>query len=209
MSVADAFSQLLGRQATEQERERLHRVKAALKLSDNDALWSILVALEFYDSLYREYPRKIAEELRSVLGSAVSDARKAPRKTRTDAFAAESAWPSMTSLRASTRWLPALLAYQVMFGAVCITVGVEIATGDTPLSVEHYTGWGGAARVVLQLLRAPAGWMIYVLLLPVVLAGIRIGYALTSVGSRGTGWSVICVCAACALACAVVLLRLL
>jgi hypothetical protein len=209
MSVDDAFSELLGRQATDQERERLCRIKTALKLSDNDALWSILVALEFYDSLYREYPRKIAEELRSVLGSAMSEAPRTPRKIRDDDFSTESTWQSTLSLRGSTRWLPALLAHQVMFGAVCVTVGVEIARGDTPISVGDDRAWGSVARVILQLLRAPAGWMIYVLLIPVVLAGIRLGHALTSVGERGTGWSLIGVSVACAVASAFMLLWLL
>jgi hypothetical protein len=47
----DAFSKLLGRQATDAERERLHRVRDVLGLGGNDALWLVLLALEHYDSL--------------------------------------------------------------------------------------------------------------------------------------------------------------
>lgn len=62
------FERLLGRAATVAEREQLLRVKAAMGLKDNDALWLILFALQYYEGLYRQFPKAIAEEARRVLG---------------------------------------------------------------------------------------------------------------------------------------------
>ena len=41
-----AFEKLLGRESKPAEREQLYRVKEALGLRDNDALWLILFALQ-------------------------------------------------------------------------------------------------------------------------------------------------------------------
>jgi hypothetical protein len=68
--VEDAFAKLVGRQASERERERLYRVRDALGLRDNDALWSIVIALEHYDSFFRQYPEKLAEETGRCIESA-------------------------------------------------------------------------------------------------------------------------------------------
>ena len=65
--IAPAFEKLLGRAATETEREQLRRIRDALGLRENDALWSVLFALQYYDSLYRQFPKAIAAEAAKVL----------------------------------------------------------------------------------------------------------------------------------------------
>jgi hypothetical protein len=62
-----AFEKLLGRTAKPAEREQLFRVKEALGLRDNDALWLVLFALQYYDSLYRQFPKAIGEEAKRIL----------------------------------------------------------------------------------------------------------------------------------------------
>ncbi len=61
MSVEEAFAKVVGRQASEEERARLYRLRDALGLHDNDAFWSIVMALEHYDSFFRRYPAELAE----------------------------------------------------------------------------------------------------------------------------------------------------
>ena len=63
-----AFEKLLGRESKPAEREQLYRVKEALGLRDNDALWLVLFALQYYDSLYRQFPKAIGQEAARVLG---------------------------------------------------------------------------------------------------------------------------------------------
>jgi hypothetical protein len=65
--VFSAFEMLLGRTATETERAQLRKIRDALDLRDNDALWSVLFALQYYDSLYRQFPKAIAAEAAKIL----------------------------------------------------------------------------------------------------------------------------------------------
>ena len=58
-SLENSFSKLLGRQPTETERQQLSRVKSALGLKDNDALWLIIMALQYYDDKYKRIPKEI------------------------------------------------------------------------------------------------------------------------------------------------------
>ncbi|WP_296713085.1 hypothetical protein [Rhodoblastus sp.] len=57
----------MGRTATEAERVQLRKIRDALDLRDNDALWSVLFALQYYDSLYRQFPKAIAAEATKIL----------------------------------------------------------------------------------------------------------------------------------------------
>ena len=41
-----SFERLLGRAATERERDQLRRVQAELRLRENDALWLVIFALQ-------------------------------------------------------------------------------------------------------------------------------------------------------------------
>ena len=65
--LRSTFDQLLGRQATEREVQNLYRVKAALGIRDNDALWLVLMALESYASLYSTYPGRISDEVGKIV----------------------------------------------------------------------------------------------------------------------------------------------
>jgi hypothetical protein len=65
--ISPAFEKLLGRTATETEREQLRKIRDALGLRENDALWSVLFALQYYDGLYRQFPKAIAAEATKVL----------------------------------------------------------------------------------------------------------------------------------------------
>ena len=55
----DGFAQLLGRQPSARERERLHRLRAELGVADNDALWLVLLALQYHVTLFERIPERI------------------------------------------------------------------------------------------------------------------------------------------------------
>ena len=50
---------LLGRQPTDQERQELIRIRDTLNLPKTDPVWILLVALEYFHSLYRQIPEEI------------------------------------------------------------------------------------------------------------------------------------------------------
>jgi len=60
VSVEDTFAKVVGRHGSDEERQRLYRLRDALGLRDNDAFWSIVIALEC-DDLHTH--REIAKEL--------------------------------------------------------------------------------------------------------------------------------------------------
>ncbi len=61
MSLEETFAKVTGRHASDEERQRLYRLRDALGLHDNDAFRSIVMALEHYDSFFRRYPAELAE----------------------------------------------------------------------------------------------------------------------------------------------------
>jgi hypothetical protein len=200
----DPFSQLLGRKPTREERERLQRIKSALKLSDNDALWSVLVALEYYDSLYREYPRNIADEVRSCINAARTlqgegGGQESSTRTSRGSLSATTLGPSW--------WLPAFLAHQVLFGSVCMTAGFTIGTSGHAVWSDRPAH--GAAKVLTSLLGAPSGWMMFALLLPFTVASARAGWAMRNRGSMHAGLVVIVLACFALVASALALIRLL
>ena len=65
---ATSFAHLFGRAATATEKERLHHLQKSLGFRDDDAIWSILMALQYYDSLYSQYPKAIGAEASRIFG---------------------------------------------------------------------------------------------------------------------------------------------
>jgi hypothetical protein len=66
----DSFAVLLGRQPSDKEKQALYRVRDALKLKATDAVWMLLMALQHYQTLYEQFPARIAEAARDVTKTA-------------------------------------------------------------------------------------------------------------------------------------------
>jgi hypothetical protein len=67
-AIPTNFERLFGRASTGAEREQLLHVQKALGLRDNDALWLVLFALQYYEGLYRQFPKAIGAEATRILG---------------------------------------------------------------------------------------------------------------------------------------------
>jgi hypothetical protein len=65
--LEDSFARLLGRQPSDAERQDLYRVRDALGLKNNDALWLVLMALQHYQGQYEKFPQEIAQAASDVL----------------------------------------------------------------------------------------------------------------------------------------------
>lgn len=68
-SLNDSFAKLLGRQPSDAERQQLYRVRDALELKNNDALWLVLMALQYYQDQYERFPKAIALAASETLAS--------------------------------------------------------------------------------------------------------------------------------------------
>lgn len=65
--LSTSFEKLLGRQPTDAEVHKLYRVRDALELKNNDALWLVLMALQHYETSYEQMPKAIEAAAASVL----------------------------------------------------------------------------------------------------------------------------------------------
>ena len=223
MATDDAFAKILGRQPSQSERDRLYRVRDALGLHDNDAFWYIVMVLEHYDSLYRDYPKQIGDEARRIIEEARRTFAVAAEEESAKAQRMLSQKVAETSVEIARKLakrpigvhrITALLAAVVLFGAMCMTVGYKLADGGAnplwPVAEAATAGGRGVAMV----LGAPAGWMVFALLLPAAGFGARAGlHMATDLEATGlqkaAGWIIVGLCVLAAIAGAVVLARVL
>lgn len=70
-----AFEKLLGRQPSDTDRQNLYRVRDALGLKNNDALWLVLMALQSYDEKYKAVPDRIEKAAAAAAQGAASQAQ--------------------------------------------------------------------------------------------------------------------------------------
>jgi|1115.fasta_scaffold02933_12 hypothetical protein len=71
----DSFAKLLGRQPSDAERQSLYRVRDALGLKNNDALWLVLMALQHYEGLYASIPASIRDAAQKAASGAAAQAK--------------------------------------------------------------------------------------------------------------------------------------
>ena len=216
MSYERAFEQLAERAATTAELERLRRVKDGLGLADNDAFWSVLVALEHYRSLYERIPGEIAAAGQTALVNARQAFEAAARAEGAGAHRLLAEVVVQSSLELARRqaeavrwrsWALVLLAI-VAFGCVCAMVGRNLTEGLAALPTgrpEH--------RLLAAFLSLPAGWLLLVILVPLAVAWMRDGWRAVSDGrSRGErllGWGSMILAASGLAAAGVLLARIL
>jgi len=177
----DAFKTLMGRLPSEEERQRLVKVRDALGIRSADAIWEVMIALDYHLQLYTAIPdkigaetRKAIDELRRLGGGQSSGRRHDP-----------------SSSVPGPRWNPPLAALfgaiGVGFGGICVAAGYLMAERGRP-------PWG-APGPLGAVLGAPAGWLMFVLLLPAasswLLAGWRVARSRQSLRVRAVGWGLV------------------
>jgi hypothetical protein len=83
-SPDSAFEKLVGRRATDGERQKLYRVRDTLGIRSTDAVWTLLLALEYYLALYETIPRNLEHAASTIVAGA-----KATAEAQAKAAAAE------------------------------------------------------------------------------------------------------------------------
>lgn len=123
--LEDSFAKLLGTQPTDKDRNDLYRVRDALGLKSNDALWLVLMALQHYQSQYEKVPARIEDAARRTLqnfGNAADAMAKATtesaRRQVADA-AARAAWDVVRKVetRERLKWFCTTIVTCVMMVA--------------------------------------------------------------------------------------------
>jgi len=63
----ELMARVLLRPIRPEEKDRLDEIKSTLKLADDDALWVLIVAMQYHLSLYQEIPEKIKQSRGTLL----------------------------------------------------------------------------------------------------------------------------------------------
>lgn len=176
-----AFEVLMGRRPSDEERQRLTKVRDALGIRSADAIWEVMIALDYHLQLYTAIPDKISAETRKAvhdLRTLVEGQRSARRHAASVPGTAPATRPGVAAL---------LGAIAVAFGGTCITAGYLMAERGRPM-------WG-APGPLGAVLGAPAGWLIFVLLLPGASrwaqAGWRAAWSRQDLRVRAVGWALL------------------
>jgi hypothetical protein len=220
--VAVAFEKVLGRQSTEEERARLYRLRDALGLGDNDALWLVVLALEHYDAQFRVYPERLADMTeKSIEGARAAFAVAAQSEAaHVQQLLAEQVAASSVEIARKLAERPVglhrvtmVLAAVVAFGALCVHAGYDLATTSRPFWVARGGGKEGLTTALSVALSVPAGWMVFALLLPTAMYGVRMGWvaahdALAERRERALGWCIVGLCVVGCVACGVAVAKL-
>jgi len=129
-TVSSNYEKLLGRVATVAERDQLRRVQSALGLRDNDALWLVLYALQFYESLYRQFPKEIGKEAKRILEetrtAADATMRASAESAKADLAKAIASAARDVARDAARRQMLQWLVVGMLLGVALLGAGVEI-----------------------------------------------------------------------------------
>lgn len=178
----EAFEVLMGRLPTDDERQRLAKVREALRVRSNDAIWEVMIALDYHLQLYRAVPATIAEETRKAVAELRGIVESGKRKQKAQPSSARGTPPVGSPAIGA-----AVAAAAVAYGAICLAAGYLMAGRARP-------PWG-APGPLGAVLAAPAGWLVFVLLLPLaskwVAAGWRAARSQEGFRVRAVGWAVL------------------
>ena len=128
----DSYAKLLGRQPTDAERQNLYRVRDALGLKNNDALWLVLMALQHYENIYASIPASIKDaadkaahsaaaqaqsEVNSAVAKLIPTVQAAVKEGARSALAQEALGKSMLTLIAGSAIIGLMFAAGMLYGA--------------------------------------------------------------------------------------------
>jgi len=222
VSVEETFAKVVGRHASDEERQRLYRLRDALGLRDNDAFWSIVMALEYYDSFFRRYPAELAEHTERCIedaraafaAAATCEAAQVQRRLSEKVAETSVAIARRLAERpVGLHRVTMLLAAVVAFGALCVSAGYSLAAPVKPFWVTGGETLTPLERKAAVILAAPAGWMMFALLLPAAVYGARVGWLTASETTERRekilGWGIVAACGFASATCAVMLAKLI
>lgn len=130
-----SLEKLLGRELDPSEKERLQRIQDVLKIGPNDALWSIIAALEYQRAYYEELPQKIRTATEEILAEWSEAARKnaaAPQKAKPKKAGEQTNVISLKELMQPwCIWALLTLCLLLLYGSLSMWAGYSIGSGQT------------------------------------------------------------------------------
>ena len=161
-----SFERLLGKRPTDVELQTLYRVKAALDLKDNDALWLVLMALQHYQTQYEKMPAEIAQATADVTAR-VSAAAKADAHASIQSMKAELMNAVANSANQVAHQVAGKVNTQWIRGCVVVVMVCLGGMGWYAFQAGENHGWGPgyqkmeAEEPAVQWAITPEGQMAY------------------------------------------------
>ena len=147
-----AFEKLFGQTLTDEARQRLYRFKNALRLGDNDALWLLLMALEYPVTFYEKLPAQMQQASTDILkdfratadtiSRASAEAAKADLADAVTTTAHKVA--DSVAVKKKLQWTVGAIAALVVFGCVTLFLGYHAGVGAAfkdVTDVQSATRW--------------------------------------------------------------------
>ena len=125
--IIERLEKLLGRELEAGEKERLQRIKDTLQIADNDALWDILVAMEYQRTYYEELPEKIREATMAIFAE-LSQTAKTPPGSNSPGVIREQVrrLPLKTYTSSLLVWGGSAVILLLLYGSLLLWVGMSI-----------------------------------------------------------------------------------
>ena len=136
-NLDSSFATLLGRQPSDAERQNLYRVRDALGLRDNDALWLILMALQYHQGQYEKIPEAIKQAaidiLRDFKATAEATAKAAAETATADLANAVATVAHKVAddvvVKKKLQWAVGAIVALVVFACVTLVLGYRAGVG--------------------------------------------------------------------------------
>ena len=170
------LERLLERELSSEEKERLRRVQDAFGISDNDALWELITAMEYQRKYYDELPEKISQaatEIFNGLSQAAQNEVALAQGKLAESVVKQAERLSLKShIRTLLMWGTVALVFLLLHGSLLLWLGFQIGYGQT--------------QPPAMLLRMPVGFVLAGIGL---FGGILFGtYAARSFSEGKPGW---------------------
>jgi len=129
------FERLLGRELAAEEKNRLRRIKDTLQIADNDALWDIIIALEYQRKYYDELPEKISSAAAEIFNGLSQAAEKEAviAQSRLAESVVEQAKKMSLKMHVQSwlLWGIFALLLLMLYGSLLLWAGYSIGSGQT------------------------------------------------------------------------------
>lgn len=166
--ITSAFSKLLDRQPSQDELKRLVALKDLLQVQDNDAIWYILIALDSYNSLYKQYPKQINEEISEHINKVkfiIEDMVNLEANKTINSLTEKLTSDILTSISKSvetSRFLTMswwFLGF-TLFGSFCLFLGYILGSGNIPFWVNNQLPTSFEILIITGIAKAPSGLIV-------------------------------------------------
>ena len=129
------LERLLERKLSSEEKERLHRVQDAFGISDNDALWELITAMEYQREYYDVLPEKISQagtEIFSGLSQAAQKEVALAQGKLAESVVKQAERLSLKShILTLLMWGTLALVFLLLHGGLLLWLGFQIGSGQT------------------------------------------------------------------------------